>query len=224
MRLPPAHRWRADPRCRGPATSHCPQRRANIDNGGPSSGMSSRIAGRSVSRQEHGRNVHDIHRTDAIARPRAGCSSLAALAGSRLTAPAPDGRRADLRLRHPAAGHAQPHHRVVDRQGAQGKGRPERAGAADRRRHGDHSHGRPRRGRDRHRQHHGGAGRARPAGFKDLRLIAAVHALRDAVLRAQGQRRSARPRISRASGWPMGYSAMRNLDRRSRAPCSPPPA
>src|SRR5688572_32675061 len=41
--------------------------------------------------------------------------------------------RADLRLRHAIARHSQPHHGERGSQGAQGKRRLERAGAADRR-------------------------------------------------------------------------------------------
>ena len=94
---------------------------------------------------------------------------------------------ADLRLRHAAARHPQPHHGVGDLQGSQGEGRHQHAGAAQRRRPGDQSDGRPRGGRDRHHQHHGSAGRARGPVQEHAHHHGGARAAH-AVLRPQGLR------------------------------------
>ncbi len=53
--------------------------------------------------------------------------------------------------------------------------------------------------------------------FKDLRLIAAVHALRTPFFVRKDSHDARRSPTSRASGWPWGYSAMRVLDTVARA-------
>ena len=60
--------------------------------------------------------------------------------------------------------------------------------------------------------------------LKDLRLIGAVQALRDAVLRAQGLRHAHHRRPQGQARGDGLSRRMRNIDIRSRAPCSPPPA
>ena len=73
-----------------------------------------------------------------------------------------------------------------------------------------------RRGRDRHHQHHGGAGRRSTARLKDLRIIAAAHALRTPffVRKDSGMRTIADLKGKRVA---LGYSAMRNIDKAARA-------
>ena len=148
--------------------------------------------------------------------------------------------RANLRLRHAATWHAQPHHGDRHLQGAQGQGRHERAGATHRRRQCDHSDGRARRSRDRHQQHHGSAGRFRRSaeGSADHRHRArAAHAVfcaqvlepehhrrpqgqarRDGLFRhaqhRQGGARHARERRSDREGRRAGAGAERDPQRR----------
>ena len=115
---------------------------------------------------------------------------------------------------------------VGDRQGAEGEGRAQRAGAADGGRERDHPDGGARRSRDRHRQYRrrsqpaveGGASR------RTLRLIGSIHPLRVGVLRAQGQRHAHDRRSQGQARSPLGYSAMRTIDRAGRAPCWRPAA
>ena len=118
---------------------------------------------------------------------------------------------ADLRLRHHAARHAQPHHRLGDRQGAEGKGRHERAGAADGRRNRRSSRWSTRGEADlgiaNILEVRGTPRRPSP----DLRLIGSVHALRGAFW---VRKDSTMKTIADLKGKQvaLGYSAMRTID------------
>ena len=110
---------------------------------------------------------------------------------------------ADLRLRHAAAGHAQPHHRLRHRQGAEGEGRHERAGAADRRRPASSSRWSA---AARSRSASPTSWRRRTAldgGLKDLRIIAAAHALRTPffVRKDSGMLNDRRPQGQARDAW-----------------------
>ena len=208
-----------------PATSHCPMRCAIIAD---KDGLMNAASRRAPASRKGGSSCNRTCALDEQARVPVWRSP------QRRHAVEPRrGGRADLRLRHAAARHAQPHHRLRHRQGAEGEGRHEHAGAADRRRNRDHSRwSRAARSRSASPTCWRCRTASRPARLQnDLRIIGSIHALRIGffVRKDCGITTVADLKGKRV---PAGYSAMRKLDKTSlrhacdrrpdRAPTSSP--